>query len=222
MLIKVFYRSGRLDAFDTVSFCTAEPYRSRGDNLLTEFQLLTDSETLAAEGIMLEVFWYDPRIQEDTTRSGRYSLPHASRQAGNRIRLASKGELEDVVLVTVDGELLLWRQGEHLINGVMFKNQEILCYSNDAIASINRRALALYEYIRNANPGLSEDKAAALLGYTKKAIDDISFAESANTDFAEDFLSALNTAAGEANETLSETEGDGEVSPDDPENWDFS
>lgn len=219
MLIKVFYRSGRLDAFDTVSFCTAEPYRNRGDNLLTEFQLLTDGDTLAAEGLMLEVFWYDPRIKEDTTRSGRYGLPHASRQAGNRIRLASKSELADIVLVTVDGELLLWRQGEHLINGVMFKNQEILCYSNDAIASINRRALALYDYIRNANPTLNEDEAAALLGYTKDAIDDISFAESANTDFADDFLSELNDAMGEADKALSEEEDDGESSA---ENWDFS
>lgn len=218
MLIKVFYRSGRLDAFDTVSFCTAEPYRRHGDNLLTEFQLLTDGDTLAAEGLMLEVFWYDPRIKEDTTRSGRHNLPHASRQAGNRIRLASKNELSDVVLVTVDGELLLWRQGEHLINGVMFKNQEILCYSNDAIASINRRALALYEYIRNANPSLNEDEAAALLGYTKDAIDDISFAEGANADFVDGFMSELNDSILEADNALSEENGEEEAS----ENWDFT
>ena len=212
MLVKVFYRSGRLDAFDTVSFCTAEPYRKHGENLLTEFQLLTDSETLLSEGLILEVFWYDPRIVEDTRRSGPYNMPHATRQAGNRIRLASQSEIGDIVLVTVDGELMLWRQGEHLINGVLFRNQEILCYSNAVTASINRRALALYDYVRNADPDLSEKEAAALLGYTKEAIDDISFAESANAEFAEDFTAALDKAAFEAA---------GEPDASDAENWDF-
>lgn len=186
MQIKVFYRSGRLDAFDTVSFCASEPFRQRGDNLLTEFQLLTDNETLLSEGLILEVYWYDPRITGSTRRSGQFSLPHAARQAGNRIRLASRSEIEDAILITVDGEPILWRQGEHLINGVKFRNQEILCYSNEVTASINRRALALYDYVRNANPSLSEEEAAALLGYTKEAIDDVSFAESANAEFAED------------------------------------
>lgn len=188
MQIKVFYRSGRLDAFDTMAFCTAEPYRRQGDNLLTEFQLLTDSETLANEGLMLEVYWYDPRVREDTTCSGRYQLPHASRQAGNRIRLASKSELQDVAQITVDGELLIWRQGDHLINGVKFMNQEVLCYSSAVTASINRRALTLYDYLRNAHPSLSDEAVAALLGYPKGAIDDISCAEAANMDFADEEL----------------------------------
>ena len=219
MLIKVFYRSGRLDAFDTVSFCTSKPFKRRGDNLLTEFQLLTDSETLLSEGLILEVYWYDPCITDSTRRSGQYNLPHAARQAGNRIRLASRSEIEDIVLITVDGELMLWRQGEYLINGVKFKNQEILCYSNEVTASINRRALALYDYVRNANPKLNEEQAASLLGYTKEAIDDISFAESANAEFAEDFADALDHAVVE---TFDENNAKDAEAENETENWDFS
>lgn len=220
MLVKVFYRSGKLDAFDTVSFCTSEPYKQSGTNLLTEFQLLTDRETLLAEGLILEVFWYDPRVREDTRRSGQYGLPHAARQTGNRIRLASRNEIEDIVLVTVDGELMLWRQGEHLINGVLFKNQEILCYSNAVTAGINRRALALYDYIRNADPGLSGEEAAALLGYTKDAIDDISFAESANAEFAEDFTAEFNDAV-EGAADQSDTSEEAASLEDGAKSWGF-
>lgn len=219
MLIKVFYQSGRLDAFDTLSFCTSEPFKQQGQNLLTEFQLLTDSDTLLQEGLMLEVFWYDPLIRADTPRSGEYHLPHAARQAGNRIRLVSKKELAEIARITVDGELLLWRQGDHLINGVKFQNQEILCYSNAVTASVNQRALALYDYLRRADPALSEEAAAVLLGYTKDAIDDISFAESANIDFADDLIEADSATQG-AGDGGNEGKTDAQPESDD-ENYDF-
>ena len=186
MLIKVFYQSGRLDVFDTASFCTAEPFRSQGDNLMSEFQLMTDAQSLENEGLLLEVYWYDPRVREDTPRSGPHNLPHAARQSGRRIRLASRSELNDIALITVDGDLVLWRQGGHLINGVKFQSQEVLCYSSAATASINKRALALYDYIRKAYPDLDGEEAAALLGYTKQAIEDVSAAEIANADLADE------------------------------------
>lgn len=223
MLIKVSYRSGKMDVFDTTSFCATEPFKSKGDNLLTEFLLLFDGHTLETEGIMLEVYWYNPKLREDTVRSGPNNLPHAARMAGHRIRVASKNELEDVVAVSMDGDMLLWRQGDDLINGLKFHNQELLCYADAVTASINRRALALFDYLRRAHPELSEDEIADRIGYTRRAIEAISFEESANIEISE-ILTQLLSPGSQSREENANTEideEDGLPSEDPEEAYDF-
>ena len=94
--------------------------------------------------------------------------------------MVSKSELEQIAQITVNGELVAWRQGGFLINGTKFRNQEILCFSNDNVTGINRRASAVFDYLKKANPGVSEEALAARMGYPLEAIMQIREAEAAN------------------------------------------
>lgn len=51
-----------------------------------------------------------------------------------------------VVWLKKDGEKLLWREGDELINGERFFAMEQLCYSDATVQSINRRAIAVLNF----------------------------------------------------------------------------
>ena len=69
-----------------------------------------------------------------------------------------------------DGEKLLWREGDELINGERFFAMEQLCYSDATVQSINRRAIAVFDYLKHAHPTRSDDEIARIMGYTESAI----------------------------------------------------
>ena len=96
--------------------------------------------------------------------------------------LVSPNELSEIAKITCDGELLVWRQGGELINGVKFSGQEILCYSDSATTSINARSLAVFDYLKRAHEGdgKTDEEIAAMLGYTMAALSTIRKAEAAN------------------------------------------
>ena len=85
------------------------------------------------------------------------TLNNALLKASTRIRLISKRELEDVAKITLDGELVEWRQGGELVNGVKFFSQELLYFSNGRSASITERACKISQFIKNANPELPDE-----------------------------------------------------------------
>lgn len=184
MNITVYYQSGRIDSFSTENFCAQEPFKSEGTNITTEFQLRLD--LLYEEGLLLEVFWYDANISNSSVSSKNdevgIKIPHASRMRGRRVRLVSHRELADIAKIVCDGELLVWRQGSELINGIKFFGQELLCFSDATTTSINRRALNIFEYLKNANPGLPGENIAKMMGYSKDAIDTIKADETANEE----------------------------------------
>ena len=66
--------------------------------------------------------------------------------------LVAPEELPEVVWLKKDGEKILWREGDDLINGERFFAQEQLCYSDAVTKSINKRALAVFDYLSNAHP----------------------------------------------------------------------
>lgn len=86
-------------------------------------------------------------------------------------------ELDDVVWLKKDGEKLLWREGDELINGERFFAMEQLCYSDATVQSINRRAIAVFDYLKHAHPTRSDDEIARIMGYTESAIERIRDAE---------------------------------------------
>ena len=69
---------------------------------------------------------------------------HAPRRPGRagRHRVAQEGR-----------EKILWREGDDLINGERFFAMEQLCYSDAATVSINKRALAVFDYLKHVPPG---------------------------------------------------------------------
>lgn len=84
------------------------------------------------------------------------------------------------------GERVLWREGDDLINGERFFAMEQLCYSDAATVSINKRALAVFDYLKHVHPDDSDEIVAASMGYTPAAIQRIQDAELAQDDGYDD------------------------------------
>lgn len=184
MQIVVYYQSGKLDVFSTDSFTANEPWARHGLNLATELTVRLD--LLDDEGLIVDMYWYDGSDAGDAVETAdddtRTVIRHALRRQARRIRLVSQEELEHIAQITIDGELAVWRQGGYLVNGVMFKNQELLCFSNDSVTSMNRRASSVFEYLKNANPGVSEETLSAMMGYPLGAMQQIKADEVANSE----------------------------------------
>ncbi|MGN8819156.1 hypothetical protein ACTNEN_12680 [Oribacterium sp. HCP28S3_H8] len=101
-----------------------------------------------------------------------------------------------MVWLKKDGEKLLWREGEDLINGERFFAMEQLCYSDAITQSVNRRAIAVFDYLQKAHPDMQEDEIARLMGYTLPAIERIRSAELAQDDGFEDEEEESGAAGG--------------------------
>jgi hypothetical protein len=51
------------------------------------------------------------------------------------LHYVGKEEMPKIVKIVVGGELICWRQGGELVNGIKFYSQEVLCYSDGNTAS---------------------------------------------------------------------------------------
>lgn len=91
--------------------------------------------------------------------------------------LVAPEELSEVVWLKKDGEKILWREGDDLINGERFFAMEQLCYSDAVTKSVNKRAVAVFDYLSNAHPDWDDERVAATMGYTAPAIERIREAE---------------------------------------------
>lgn len=177
MVIEVLYKSFRYEKFDSSAQTNSEPFRAKGTNILTDWNLYLGA--LEENGIILAEHWYDGNPQHaggQVTLEGT-KVPAATRQVGSAMLLVSPDELDDVVWLKKDGEKLLWREGDELINGERFFAMEQLCYSDATVQSINRRAIAVFDYLKHAYPTHSDDEIARIMGYTESAIERIRDAE---------------------------------------------
>ena len=188
MRITVYYENGLTEDFDTMNFTMGEPFKLEGSkNILTDFQLRFDY--LTTKGLLLDIFYYDAMRDantqfEDVEELG-VKVPVASRRLGWRIQLVSKDELDSAVLILRDNEMFAWKQGDEWINAVKFRLQEILCFSSASTDSTNRKATVLFEYLRKANPTLTDEEVAALMGFSLEAYRAIQEWETENIDFEE-------------------------------------
>lgn len=186
MVIEVLYKSFRYEKFDATVQTNAEPYRGKGTNVFTDWNLYLGA--LEENGIVLAQHWYDgnPAAASGSATLEGQRVPAATRKVGCAMLLVSPAELGDVVWLKKDGEKLLWREGDDLINGERFFAMEQMCYSDATVQSVNRRALAVFDYLSQANPSLSDDEVAHVMGYTAAAIDRIRDAEVSQSDGYED------------------------------------
>lgn len=174
MNIQVFYNSGRVDEFDVDRFTLPQPFD--GNNMLTNFEVRFDN--LDTESLWLQAHFYDIRAeyrqdaQADTT-------PVARRMRGWRFLLVDKTEISHVSKVVVNKEMVAWRVGEDLINGIKFRAQELACFNNDTASSINSKAVAVHDYLANTDPVLAanEDELCQVFGYTRRAYEQVLLAE---------------------------------------------
>lgn len=177
MKVEVLFKSHRYEEFDSSTQTCSEPYRGKGLNVLTDWNLYLGS--LEENGIILVQHWYDgnPASSQGKVTLEGVEVPASVRKVGCAMLLVSPDELDEIVWLKKDGEKLLWREGEDLINGERFFAQEQLCYSDETTKSINRRAVAVYDYLANAHPTWDEDEVAESMGYTASAIRRIRDAE---------------------------------------------
>lgn len=185
MRIEVLFRSHRYEEFDSSTQTCPEPYRGKGANVLTDWNLYLGA--LEENGIILAQHWYDGNHGNpgSVTLEG-VAVPAAVRKVGCAMLLVSPDELDEIVWLKKDGEKLLWREGDDLINGERFFAMEQLCYSDAATQSINRRAIAVYDYLHHAHPTLSDEEVAQMMGYTVPAIERIKDAEMAQDEWVQE------------------------------------
>jgi hypothetical protein len=182
--IKVYYLSGLIDFFSFDQFVAKEPLKNpsgAAQNLLTEFRLRLDE--LEREGLVVETWWHDTTTERanrtteviDRGDGKTFSVDfyHAILRPWRKVRLIARSELGDVSKIVVDGEVVVWRQGDDLINGVRFYAAELLYFSNPVTASTNRKALEMFDYIKNAHRDMSDEDIADMLGYSWKAFEQI-------------------------------------------------
>lgn len=185
MKVEVLYRSHRYEEFDSSTQTCPEPHRGKGVNVLTDWNLYLGA--LEENGIVLVQHWYDGSADgSGTVTFEGVQVPAAVRKVGCAMLLVSPDELDEIVWLKKDGEKLLWREGDDLINGERFFAMEQLCYSDATTQSINRRALAVFDYLAHVHPEQGDDEIAGSMGYTASAIQRIRDAETAQDDGFDD------------------------------------
>lgn len=189
MKVSVHYQNGKITEFSTETFCDSTPFKGEGNggkNILTEASLRFD--LIETEGLMLHIYWHNA-IRDDQSACSKVEIAgqsvviaHAGREPGRFVRLVSKDELNDIAKIVVDGEMVVWRQGEDLINAEKFYNQELLTYSDAVQVSVNARVMGIYSYIKRAHPNLTDAQICNMFGYPLSAFERIQKEELAQID----------------------------------------
>lgn len=197
MKVEVLYKSHRYEEFDISPQTASEPYKGKGTAILMDWNLYLGD--LERQGVVLAQHWYDGSGSgQGTVTLDGVAVPTATRKVGCAMLLVAPEELGDLVWLKKDGEKVLWREGDDLINGERFFAQEQLCYSDDVTKSINKRALVVFDYLAHVHPDWSDDDVATSMGYTSAAIQRIRDAElSQEEGFEDDDLEADIEGAGE-------------------------
>ena len=181
MRIEILYENHIYEEYDSLTATNSEPYKNQGTNILTDWIL--DLSNPEQNRITLTQNWYDNQLTPEEAQNQPPNQPiPAARKTGTILLLIAPQEIQKIIWLKKDGEKLLWKEGQDLINGERFYMMEQLCYSDASIQSINRRALAVYDYLTNANPNLTPEQTAQLMGYTHQAIERIQNAELAQND----------------------------------------
>ncbi|EKJ3560385.1 hypothetical protein PIF96_000694 [Enterococcus faecalis] len=178
MKIEVLYKNHCYEEFDSTAHVSPNPY-PQGTNILTDWILHLDK--IEEQGIVLVEHWYDTKTPNGDTVIDGLKMNVARRCLGCAILLVSSQEVDNIVWLKKDGEKILWREGDDLINGERFFAMEQLCYSNSSVISVNKRALSIFDYLTNAYPDQSPEEIAESMGYTMEAIERIQNAEMAQT-----------------------------------------
>lgn len=180
MKIEVLYKNHQYEEFDSSTFVSQDIFPQ--GNILTNWVLHLDQ--IETKGIILAAHCYNKNGCSDTTVIGETAIPITRRNIGYAMLLVSADELAQLVWLKKDGEKILWREGDDLINGERFFAMEQLCYSDSGVISINKRALSIFDYLKNAHPDKDDENIATSMGYTLPALERIRDQELAQADEA--------------------------------------
>lgn len=179
MKIEVLYKNHQYEEFDSSTFVSQDIFPK--GNILTNWILHLDQ--IETQGIILTAHWYDTNGCSDTAPIGETPIPITRRNIGYAMLLVSADELAQLVWLKKDGEKILWREGDDLINGERF-------FAMIGVISINKRALSIFDYLKNAHPDKDDENIATSMGYTLPALERIRDQELAQLQLAEALLSS--------------------------------
>lgn len=175
MRVTIEYMSGEIREYNAETFTATAPFSedAAGPNVNTEFALRLDR--LAEDGLLMEMYWYNGVVDahagvREIPGTGRV-MYEAGREPGRAVRLASAEEARGISRVLVDGRCAAMRAGDDFVDMALYEAREEACYSGrkDAV-SLNARALAVFSYLRAADPTATDDEVAADMGWTMRAL----------------------------------------------------
>ena len=111
MIVKTYYRDGRMDAFDTANLTDASMHRR---NVVTDWSLDLSGAMREGGMLLLSMRWY-PAPGQDAP-AGPEGLPIARRRDGLCVVVTDSGDVPQLSMVTVDGEFALLRVGDGLVD----------------------------------------------------------------------------------------------------------
>jgi hypothetical protein len=177
MIIKALYSDGRIQTMNIAyGDSTSDPFAIERDTkaatLATE--LVVRGDELLTKGLCVDYNWYSSVIDKDTEEyTGEYyskPLRLAAREAGRRICCIAPEEMDSIERIVVNGDVLAWREGGVLFNGVKFlEAQDHYCRKDNSSQAEN--AIKLYEVFTNLYPGATHQEVCAMFGYTPELYD---------------------------------------------------
>lgn len=159
MKVKIRYKSGRLDVFDTDTFTKSEPFP--GTNMLTDFELELD--TPREKGIWLSAHMYETGQVDDEDAN---ETPVARRRRGWCFLLAECGEVDDIESVRVDDDVVLQRIFGELVDVLKVDELAKAWITNSESMSTADKILVLFDIAPDADDAIDAEERAEMCGCT--------------------------------------------------------
>jgi hypothetical protein len=160
---------------------------------------------LESDGLIAEVYFNVENSDEAKMAIGEdaaaaHEWDHTGLWPYLRVRLVSKDELYQISRIEVDGDIVIWRQGDCLINGELFYAATLKYFSDANTASTNRKIVQLFSYLKSASPDTDDAAITRMLGIPYLAFKQILDQEGRNLPSRTDagLLDALGTGLAQA------------------------
>ena len=184
MKVEIEYKNGRVEVYKTSdesgigSNVLARPRGESYSNLTSAAVMIAPRfDLLDKEGLRIDIMWYSPSIEEETSHDnvddypgGAISIPNMNFEIGRIWRLLDLDMLEDVEAISIDNRWHIERQGGFLVNTTQFLRQQNFLLSHSTKSkSIANQVVLLHEHIRQMHPDWSDEKIANYYGYPLQA-----------------------------------------------------
>jgi hypothetical protein len=134
MIIKTFYSNGHFDVFDSEHLTASNLFPG---NALTNFNF--NLEDVSGQRLWLNLYYYEVAVQY-REESGPYGLPVARRRNGWSFLLVDDDDIAGLTKVTADNQLVLFRQGDTLVDGIAYN------YASDLAYELNPQSVKTHDY----------------------------------------------------------------------------
>ena len=170
MILKVYYSGGRIDVFDTDRLVEGPP---QPGNLLTNYTL--DLSDVEGDCLWLRSYYHEA-ADSYKEEPGPTGLPVARRRDGWSFLIADADDLERLNRLTVDGETVLIRVAEDLVDA------SALSWAWEYSEDIVPKALSAYRFFSECACNKSKSDVFEAIGIPAVCFDSILVKSQINSD----------------------------------------